>query len=500
MSLILTCHAKRVGQKKIQLTFNMNRDYVKETKRYFTLPDDRTKFTNLMSEVYGPGEKIIPSFFSGPSGKKLFKEQFITWTLNQNYALLNAPELMNQYYNKKFEPLDAESQMLISASVEAMKELKAMIDKQLEDDVVAYEAEQKTKSKPAQNPNAPTGLEVATTPGRKQTSRNRKPVQLKRLSSREQQKLANLPRNMASEYDGINGDKLKETVPDSLLYPGDKELTGENNSGLQLSRDEEYRFKGHTQAGACYLYAGRSGPSAAKGRLETEEPSTAGAPTALRTPNNLKQDAAYVYLSQKADSKSLLGVAGGEYEKRAGVRKGQSLVAVKADDVVIMARESGIRLITGTNMTNSRDAPLMGKFGIELIAGNNDKDLQPLVKGNNLKKYLAQLSKAVDDLQSVTHGFITSQTAFNAAVSTHTHYDPFMILCGMMSGVGPLGAMGGKNLPSDQVVAGGTKSLLEGLVQLQSSISQVFNRINNDMMGLQDWGTYSILSEKNRTN
>jgi hypothetical protein len=478
----------------------MNRDYVKETKRYFTLPDDRTKFTNLMSEVYGSGEKIIPSFFSGPSGKKLFKEQFITWTLNQNYALLNAPELMNQYYANKFEPLDAESQMLINASIEAMKNLKAELDAQLALDVADYEKEQKTKSKPAQNPNAPAALQVSTTPGRKQTSRNRKPVQLQRLAPQERQMIDGLPSSMQAAYDGINGAALKETVPDGLLYPGDKELKGQNNSGLQLSRDEQYRFKGHTQAGACYLYAGRSGPDAAKGRLETQEPSLAGVPTALRTPNNLKQDAAYLYLSQKANSKSLLGIAGGEYAKRAGKRKGQSLAAMKADDVVIMARESGIRLITGTNMTNSRDAPLMGKFGIELIAGNNDKDLQPLVKGNNLKKYLAQLSKAVDDLQSVTHSFITSQTAFNAATAAHTHYDPFMILCGMMSGTGPLGVMGGKNLPSDQVLAGGTKSLLEGLVQLQSSISQVFNRINNDMMGLQDWGTYSILSEKNRTN
>ena len=161
-----------------------------------------------------------------------------------------------------------------------------------------------------------------------------------------------------------------------------------------------------------------------------------------------------------SDSKAVLGkgIAGGEYGKRAGDRIGLSMAAMNADDVVIMSRVSGIRLITHTDKKGTPGYEPLGTFGIELIAGNDDSDLQPLVKGDNLRIYLKGLSDALDKLSSVVYGFMTTQLTFNSALTSHTHYDPFCILLGTMTG-NPLAVLGGKNFISPEVMLAGGKTL-----------------------------------------
>ena len=292
-----------------------------------------------------------------------------------------------------------------------------------------------------------------------------------------------------------------EPVPEPLLFPGDKNIAGENNAGITFGRDEIFRFRGHTKSGACYLYAGRS-PNDVKTEIQngTDGP---GTNTALRKANDLVRDAAYLYLSQKSDPDALLKVAGGTYTKITGdsqSRVGKSLAALKADDVVIMSRETGIRLITGTDRTNSRGGQQISKFGIDLIAGNDDSDLQPLIKGDNLVKYLQGLSKSVDELRAVVYSFITSQIDMNSVLMNHQHYDPFSIFLGVMGNGNPLSVNGGKNYISKEVMDAGAKAILEGAQQQQNAITQMRNRINNDSNAFDDLGTYKIKSEKNRTN
>ena len=268
-----------------------------------------------------------------------------------------------------------------------------------------------------------------------------------------------------------------------------------------MIRDELYRFKAHTGAGACYMYAGRSPRDIQTDRKDGEF--GPGSNSALKIANNLVEDAAYVYLSQKADSDDLLLVAKGTYGKAVGLRKGQSLAAIKADDVVIMARESGIRLITATDTKTSKSSGSknsIAKFGIDLIAGNDDHDLQHLVKGENLVKFLRGLSKSVDDLHSVVYTFLTSQIDMNASLLGHTHYDPFCVLLGLLTTGSPISVNGGKNFVSAPVFAAGIKTLMAATVQQKSAIMQILNRVNNDMNALEKFGGNSILSQKNRTN
>ena len=230
----------------------------------------------------------------------------------------------------------------------------------------------------------------------------------------------------------------------------------------------------------------------------------------MRKPNDLISDASYVYLSQKSDVDSLLQVAGGTYSKvikkvsdsSSETRQGISLAAVKADDVVIMSRVSGIRLITGTDSKSTKGGDQFSKFGIDLIAGNDDTDLQPLVKGDNLQVYLETLSNTLDELRAVVYDFISSQMKFNAEVGRHDHYDPFSILMGFMStnGANPLAVNGGKSFISPQASSAFTISALEGVRQQSNIINIMQNRTNNDINAFSKIGAYKILSEKNRTN
>ena len=76
----------------------------------------------------------------------------------------------------------------------------------------------------------------------------------------------------------------------------------------------------------------------------------------------------------------------------------RSTVALKADTLRFIAREN-IKLVTKTDWKNSQGGELtnmvQSNFGINLIAMNDDKDMQPLVKGNNLKECLREIMASI---------------------------------------------------------------------------------------------------------
>ena len=98
---------------------------------------------------------------------------------------------------------------------------------------------------------------------------------------------------------------------------------------------------------------------------------------------NHRTDAAFVYISQKTDIDKNLALVDGHV----GSPTGQSGVAIKADNVRMVAR-GGIKLVTGTDKKYSTDSSLKkggqacdakDEYGIDLIGGNNDDYLQPMV-------------------------------------------------------------------------------------------------------------------------
>ena len=504
MTTFLQAYADKIDNSKLRITLKLVKDLNSVTEKRFLLPDRKSDFINLTEDLYNSTNR--PSYIT----KEDFQNDFISWTLSLDTETADAITITN-HYNEIFKLTQEQASDFLGAQQASLNISINDYNNTINEQILNYEASKTTLDV---SPSLPATLGILNEEGEEigttirpldnvkpSTGTSRPVVQLNNISVSNANTLSNLPVSISNNLRGIGGDRLIEPVPEPLLFPGDKNIAGENNAGITFGRDEIFRFRGHTKSGACYLYAGRS-PNDVKTEIQngTDGP---GTNTALRKANDLVRDAAYLYLSQKSDPDALLKVAGGTYTKITGdsqSRVGKSLAALKADDVVIMSRETGIRLITGTDRTNSRGGQQISKFGIDLIAGNDDSDLQPLIKGDNLVKYLQGLSKSVDELRAVVYSFITSQIDMNSVLMNHQHPDPFSIFLGVMGNGNPLSLNGGKNYISKEVMDAGAKAILEGAQQQQNAITQMRNRINNDSNAFDDLGTYKIKSEKNRTN
>ena len=110
-------------------------------------------------------------------------------------------------------------------------------------------------------------------------------------------------------------------------------------------------------------------------------------------------DAARIYITQKAkniDSKEYFNIAAG----KVGMLPNRSAIVLKADSTRIMGRE-GVKIVTGDVYNGGFGMNISHKIkGIDLIAGNNDADLQPLVKGENLKHVIDSQLELTKDLHT----------------------------------------------------------------------------------------------------
>ena len=134
---------------------------------------------------------------------------------------------------------------------------------------------------------------------------------------------------------------------------------------------------------------------------------------------DLRKDSARIYMSQKADVDNYFKLADGEQ----GSSEAKSAIAMKADDVRVISRQ-GIKLVTGTDPKNSQGGKTRSAGGIDLIAGNNDEDIQPLLKGNITAKCLSDIITKISRLNGTLLNFVQYQIKFNLAVISHQHRSP----------------------------------------------------------------------------
>ena len=136
---------------------------------------------------------------------------------------------------------------------------------------------------------------------------------------------------------------------------------------------------------------------------------------------NFAIDAARIYITQKGNIDAYFGLEDGIQgeNKRVGTSVGKSAIALKADHLRFISRESIKLVSSGTDAVD-----LNG--GIHLIAGNEEESLEPMVLGNKLVNYIDNnLIKTLSDILQITHDFMESQMEFNANVMTHQHISPF---------------------------------------------------------------------------
>jgi len=254
---------------------------------------------------------------------------------------------------------------------------------------------------------------------------------------------------------GIGNTRLVEPIPEYARAEAEK-VVNKGNSWLVLGRDRPasklsgYGGKGDTGASAIDLVAGRMGYNA-------QSVSTAG--ERLFCDPNYKVDAARIYISQKTDIDTNFGIVNGAI----GESTSKSGIAIKADAIRIIGREN-IKLVTKTDMKNSQGAGINSTAGIDIIAGNDDSNLQPMVLGDNLAECLETLMETVQELIGDVQGYITYQTKFNAEIMAHYHISPFF---------------GSPTSPSVQLMPAGATCMTEQIGKTMAALTTL--RINMNM-------------------
>jgi hypothetical protein len=258
---------------------------------------------------------------------------------------------------------------------------------------------------------------------------------------------------------GVANTFLKEPRPKYFFTPGatDKTISGRNNTHLIFGRNQPnscwsgHGGKGHHKSGEISLIAGLA-PHVKDGVFVNK---------------NYTDDAAMLFISQKADVDTDFGLADGQV----GNVKNRSAVSMKADCVRIVSRGGGIKLVTGgaqNTKTRSRGSGLLsggnisqaiqdaifterdssGGFsykpapGIELMAGNSDERqklgfigrilngddadseveiLQPVPLGDNLNECLVKIIDEISTLNGKLFDLAATQRKFNWKLMRHVH-------------------------------------------------------------------------------
>ena len=212
--------------------------------------------------------------------------------------------------------------------------------------------------------------------------------------------------------------ELKEPVPVYNELPGDKVLQGRNtNSWIVLGRDRTgpgnpngYGDKGFPACSMIDLVVGRGGRYPYDGMItDPVFKESADYPRSI-------PDAARIYMSQRTDIDKAFGISGENSVSRSGI-------GIKADAVRVIGTE-GIKLVTNVDSSNSQGGSIKKIYGVDLIAGNSYKTLQPMVMGENLRvlleKVINELGETTDSLAKV----IMFQMVVNQTFAAHMHIQP----------------------------------------------------------------------------
>ena len=257
--------------------------------------------------------------------------------------------------------------------------------------------------------------DLASVPG---GIRTKKAVEISDLSTQDLFKIGKFGPAVDVQIKGFGNKKMTEPVPNFIKADCEKVISGKNNSFIVLGRDRPmsllsgYGGRGNTKSGMIDLVVGRLGSNASY--------DTSADP-------DFKRDSARIYLSQRTDIDQNFELVGSPGAPRAEDFRGDPVarasIGIKADTIRIIGRE-GIRLVTEQGTDNSMGGLIQSRFGIDLVAGNDDSNIQPMVRGRNLVKAITAIVEEIDDLRSTFDDFVKIQHEFNIKVQNHSHHSP----------------------------------------------------------------------------
>lgn len=291
---------------------------------------------------------------------------------------------------------------------------------------------------------------------------------------------------------GLANSALYEPVPEFKECQGDVVLNGRNNQWLVFGRDRPGGYKsgygpgqGDTQAGAIDLVVGRMSPHV--NSRDRDGSKVRVAPIFNYDTFQGKQvcDASRIYISQKTDMDSNFHLVPGKIGRsisRAGI-------ILKSDGIRIIARDSGIKLVTHSRqlMNSQGGKSAKAPSGIDIIAGNDDANLQPMVLGDNLVMMLREYGETLNQVIGTVTSLIENVAKLDVALATHFHPQSF-----------PVGV---PNLPSPVLAPVCAESLVR-LVSLDtfSTFAEKFKLEKIDKQYLSSGGVQSIRSTFNNVN
>ena len=283
------------------------------------------------------------------------------------------------------------------------------------------------------------------------------------------------------ETSGIFCDNIKEEVPKYISAPCERVIRKKNfpgNAWIVIGRDRPasrasgYGGSGDTHASSIDIVVGRMSSQARS--LDKDS-------NAVNVDPDFKNDAARIYISQKCDIDNYFGLAGGVV----GNSTTRSGIGLKADGIRLAARE-GIKLVTGMDVTHSQGPKINGNYGIDLIANNDDRSVQPIPLGTNLKDAMQELADYVSELAGIVDGLLVAQMSFNSELMTHTHRSPFYAL---------------DTTPSIPLIPKGIKTMLDHTIKTKKDLYMIKINLGNYKMDyLTKMGESYINSRYNNVN
>ena len=306
----------------------------------------------------------------------------------------------------------------------------------------------------------------------------KKNVNIDNLPSRTLDSMQNSPAYKKGKGgSGIGITKMIEPYPEYAFGDGEK-LINNGNTYIVLGRDRP--------ASKMSGYGGRGDTSAASidivvGRMSGQEQSTTTGGKRLFADPNFKIDASRIYISQKTDIDENFGLIEGVV----GDSKARAAIAIKSDAIRLVARE-GIKIVTKTDLKNAQGGDITSIKGVDIIAGNDDTELQPMVLGENLEECM---NKMVDIMQSLignVQSYMNYQSKFNSQIMTHHHISPFF---------------GAPTTPSEALIPAGINVMREQIGKtMQALTTQRFNMNNFKITYLSKAGAKYINSKFNNVN
>ena len=280
------------------------------------------------------------------------------------------------------------------------------------------------------------------------------------------------------EGKGVGGKKMAEGVPRHVSSDSENVIACPSNASIVLGRDRPasrlsgYGGSGDTHCAAIDLVAGRMADSAVA--VDSND-------DAMSVDPNFKIDAARIYISQKTDIDANFGLADGLI----GPATGKSAIGLKADSVRVIARE-GIKFITKTDLRNSQGGEIGTIVGVDIIAGNDDSKLQPMVLGKNTEEALQKIVTHLDKLNGIVNGLVMYQMKYNTLLASHFHISPFC---------------GAPTTPSPTAVAAGAAAAVElGAMTIRDLLTQKANLVMFKTTYLNTAGAKYINSRYNNVN